>query len=177
MKIIKNLKLSGFASRGVYVTVGIAAVLTALVVSTLATPGSGIVSAAVMARASFRDPVDIKIKLKGDHNEVIHAPAARDTVVQKIVIAPDGTTGWHSHHGPAVAMITAGELTLFSSDDPTCTPRTYSAGEAFIDPGQGHVHIAFNLGSENVEVWVTYFDVPPGESPRIDAGSPGNCGF
>ncbi len=166
------------ARRGVFVSIGIVAVSTAVVVVTaLATPSAGIVSATVVARASFKDQVDLKFKLKGDHNEVIHAPEARDTVVQQIVIAPGGTTGWHSHHGPAVAMIAAGELTLYSSEDPTCTPRTYSAGEAFIDPGQGHVHIAFNLGSEDVEIWVTYFDVPPGGSVRVDAASPGNCGF
>jgi quercetin dioxygenase-like cupin family protein len=180
MKIIKNLKLSGFASRGVFVSLGVAALATALVVTPLATPSSGILGAPhtmVVARASFKERVDLKFKLKGDHNEVIHAPDARETVIQRIEIAPGGTTGWHSHPGPAVAIIAAGELTLFSSEDPTCTPRTYSAGEAFVDPGQGHVHLAFNLGSENVEVWVTYFDVPPGEPVRIDAASPGNCGF
>lgn len=154
-----------------------AALLAAVIVTTLATPGAGIISATVMARAQFTEPVDIKFKLKGDHGEVIHAPGARDTVIQMIEIAPGGTTGWHSHPGPAVAMIAAGELTVFSSEDPTCTPTTYSAGEAFVDPGQGHVHIAFNLGNTPVEVWVTYFDVPPGGSVRIDAPSPGNCGF
>ncbi len=165
------------ARRCAFVSLGIAAVLTAMVVTAFATPGAGIVSATIVARASFKDPVDLKFKLKGDHNEVVHAPDARDTVVQHIVIAPGGMTGWHSHPGPAVAMIAAGELTVFSSEDPTCTPRTYSAGEAFVDPGQGHVHAAFNLGSEDVQIWVTYFDVPPGGSVRIDAARPGNCGF
>ena len=93
-------------------------------------------------------------------------------------IQPGRLSGWHSHPGPAVALITSGELTLYDSEDPTCTPRTYSAGQAFIDPGQGHAHLARNLSpSENVEVWVTYFDVPAGESPRLDAANPGNCGF
>jgi hypothetical protein len=45
-------------------------------------------------------------------------------------------------------------------------------------PREGHVHMARNLSAtENVEVWVTYFDVPPGRSPRVDAADPGNCGF
>ena len=26
-----------------------------------------------------------------------------------------------------------------------------------------------------LEVWVTYFDVPPGSSVRLDAADPGNC--
>lgn len=142
----------------------------------LATPPSGIVSATVLARASFADPVDIKFKLRGHHNEVVIVRNAQDTVVQQFVLGPGGTTGWHSHPGPVVVLVKAGELTLYSGDDPSCTSRTYSTGQAFIDTGQGHVHIARNLSpSQNVELWVTYFDVPPGAPFRIDADDPGNC--
>jgi len=66
---------------------------------------------------------------------------------------------------------------FYDSEDPTCTVRTYSAGEAFIDSGQGHVHIARNEGSVNLELWATYFDVPAGGAFRINADSTGNCGF
>jgi hypothetical protein len=56
--------------------------------------------------------------------------------------------------------------------------RTYSAGQAFIDSGQGHVHLGRNLSStQNAEVWVTYFDVPVGGGVRVDAADPGNCAF
>ena len=158
----------------------IAAVVTAaLAGAALATPGFGIVSAPVLARANFVDPVEIKFKVQeGHHQEVIHVQDAQETVIQQIVIAPGGSTGWHSHPGPAVALIKAGELTVYSSDDPTCTGHTYSAGQAFVDSGQGHVHIARNLSqTENTEVWVTYFDVPPGAPFRLDAADPGICGF
>jgi len=98
--------------------------------------------------------------------------------MQQIIIGPGGSTGWHSHPGPAVVLIKSGELTVYSSDDPTCTGRTYSAGQAFIEHGQGLVQFAGNLSpSQNVEVWVTYFDVPPGGPFRLDAANPGNCGF
>lgn len=155
----------------------VAAVATVLAGATLATPPSGIVSATVFARAGFVDPVDIRFKVRGQHREVIHVRNSQETVVQQIVIGPGGHTGWHSHPGPVVVLVKAGELTLYSSDDPTCTGRTYSAGQAFIDTGQGHVHIARNLSqSENTELWVTYFDVPPGGPFRLDAPDPGNCG-
>ena len=109
--------------------------------------------------------------------EVIHVPNAKETVMQQIVIAPGGTTGWHSHPGPAVALVKTGELTLFSSEDPTCTGHTFSAGQGFVDSGQGHVHNARNMTQNPTEVWVTYFDVPPGGSVRVDAPAPANCGF
>jgi len=97
--------------------------------------------------------------------------------MQQIVIAPGGNTGWHSHPGPVVVLIKSGQMSFYDSEDPTCTVRTYSAGEAFIDSGQGHVHIARNEGSVNLELWATYFDVPVGGAFRINADSPGNCGF
>lgn len=155
----------------------VAAISTVLAAVSMATPPSGIVSATVMARAGFVDPVDIRFKIHGQDHEVVHVRNAQETVVQNFILGPGGQTGWHSHPGPVVVLVKAGELTLYSGDDPTCTGRTYSAGQAFIDTGQGHVHIARNLSqSENTELWVTYFDVPPGGAFRIDAPNPGNCG-
>ena len=153
------------------------AISTAMAGMALATPASGVVGT-IMARAGFVDPVDIKLKVQeGNRQEIIQVRGAQDTVMQQIAIAPGGSTGWHSHPGPAIVLVKAGELTLFSSEDPTCTGRTYTAGQAFVDSGQGHVHIARNLTQSPTELWVTYLDVPPGESVRVDAADPGICGF
>ena len=154
-----------------------AAVSVLLTAVALATPGFGILSAPVHARASFVDPVDIKFKVGGVEGDIIHVRDAQETVMQQIVVGAGGHTGWHSHPGPAVVLIKSGELTLYSSDDPTCTGRTYMAGQAFVDSGQGHVHIARNLTQSPTELWVTYFDVPSGGPFRIDAADPGICGF
>lgn len=155
----------------------VAAVSTALAGAVLATPGSGVLLAQVFARASFADPTDLKFKVKKQGQEVIQVNNARETVIQQVVIAPGGHTGWHSHPGPVVVLIKSGQMSFYDGEDPTCTVRIYSAGEAFIDSGQGHVHIARNEGTENLELWATYFDVPPGGAFRIDAAAPGNCGF
>jgi hypothetical protein len=146
-----------------------------LVGTVLATPGSGAVGT-IKARAWFPDTVDIKLKLR-DEAEVIHVPSAAETVMQQIVIAAGGHTGWHSHPGPAIALVTRGELTLYDGDDPSCAGRTFTAGQAFVDSGQGHVHLARNLqaGAET-EVWVTYLDVSQG-AVRIDQPNPGFCPF
>ena len=142
----------------------------------LATPAYNIATAPIVARAGFADPVDIKLKLRDEH-EVIHVTEAGQTVMQQIVLRPGGHTGWHSHPGPAIALVMKGELTLYSSEDPTCTGRPYGAGQAFVDSGQGHVHFARNETADDMEVWVTYLDVPLGGAPRIDAADPGICAF
>jgi hypothetical protein len=165
-----------FTRKSVLLT--LAVVTTAFAGAVLATPGAGVLSSSIVARAAFQSPVDIKVKIQEGHQEVIHAPNAQDTVMQQIVLAPGGHTGWHSHPGPAIALIKSGSLTLYSGDDATCSGRTYSAGQAFVDHGQGHVHIGRNLSTtDNTEVWVTYLDVPPGASVRIDQPNPGNCAF
>jgi quercetin dioxygenase-like cupin family protein len=141
-----------------------------------ATPPSG-VTGTVWARGSFADPVDIKFKVKQGNRQVILAPGAQQTVMQSILIAAGGHTGWHSHPGPVVVLVNRGELTLYPADDPACAGRTYTAGQAFIDSGQGHVHLAVNTGGVDTMLWVTYFDVPAGGAFRIDVSDPGNCGF
>jgi hypothetical protein len=156
-----------------YVTLGAALVVGATAV--VASPGSPTVVATIMARAGFASPVDIKLKV-GDTPEVLHVPAARDTVMQRIVFQPGNVTGWHSHPGPAIALITRGELWLYDGDDPSCTPEKFGVGQAFVDSGQGHIHMARSSPSQaETEVWVTYLDVPPGSGPRADVADPGFC--
>ena len=178
--IVPNAWERGKKARTIVLTsVAVGGLVTAGLVYTVhATPSFNIVSSAVLARASFLDPVDIKFKIDAGSQEVIHVSGAQDTVMQQIIFGPGGHSGWHSHPGPAVAIVKAGALALYDSEDPTCTPRIYFAGEAFVDHGQGHAHFAHNpSATENTEVWVTYFDVPPGTSPRLDEANPGNCGF
>jgi hypothetical protein len=38
--------------------------------------------------------------------------------------------------------VTLGELVYVPADD--CSHRAYPAGTAFVDPGRGHVHSAYN---------------------------------
>lgn len=175
---------STFATRKLAFFIALAAVTT-VAGAALMTQGSGILSAPVFVRADFANPTDIKFKVKGSGQEVIHVPDARQTVMQQIVIGPGGHTGWHSHPGPVVVLIKSGTMSFYDGDDPGCTARNYSAGQAFVDSGQGHVHIARNESTtDNLEIWATYFDVPPPpplpasqSNFRIDRPAPGNCPF
>ena len=133
-----------------------------------ATPGSGVLSAPVLARGLLGEELKLKIKKKED----------TDVVVQQITIAPGGHTGWHTHPGIVVVVVKAGTLSYYSADDPSCAGIDYGAGQAFVDPGHGHVHIARNEGSTNLELYATYFEVPPAGGFRIDIPTaPGNCPF
>jgi quercetin dioxygenase-like cupin family protein len=140
-----------------------AATLAAIPAS--ATPGSG-ASGTVIAR--------------GVATEKIKSQAKRpfDVVVQQITIAPGGHTGWHTHPGNAIAVVKSGTLTIYDGDDPSCTGRHFSAGQVYLDPGGGHVHLGRNESTTTpLEILVTYLDVPLGGGVREDSGNPGNCPF
>ena len=53
-----------------------------------------------------------------------------DTVVTTTTITPGGSTGWHSHPGPAFIVVTQGTLTIYDGDDPACTPHPYRPAPA-----------------------------------------------
>jgi mannose-6-phosphate isomerase-like protein (cupin superfamily) len=137
--------------------------------SAFGTPGSNVISAPILARGDFVDQVDVKVKFVRDGStNVSNAPDAGEVVVQEITIGPGGTTGWHSHPGPVVVVVKQGTLTYVRAVGGACVDTPYTAGTAFVDPGQGHAHTAFNFGSDNLVLIATYFDVPVGGSPRID---------
>ena len=59
----------------------------------------------------------------------------------------------------------------------SCVGTTYTAGQVFVDPGYGRVHVGRNEGQTPAEVYTTYLQVPVGGAQRIDVPSPGNCPF
>jgi hypothetical protein len=99
-----------------------------------------------------------------------------DGSVLNNVWQPGGSTGWHTHLGHTLIFVTAGTVTQYQGDDPTCTPNVYTAGMAFVDAGGDHVHIVRNEGT--VEAQVIAIRLIPARQPgRIDAPAPGNCPF
>jgi hypothetical protein len=99
-----------------------------------------------------------------------------DGYVLSNVWQPGGTTGWHTHLSHTLIIVTAGAVTQYQGDDPTCTGTVYTAGMSFVDEGGVHVHIVRNEGSVDAQV-VAVRLIPAGQPGRIDAPDPGNCHF
>ena len=177
MKKITNLKSVG----PIYKAAMLISVLSvaATAGTLLLTPGFGVTANNVVARASFIDATDIKIKVNDGKENVLHMPNAEETVVHQIKLAPGGYTGWHSHPGPVIVLVKSGALTFYDAEFPGCpATHTYTAGQSFVDAGQGHVHNAKNTSSDELELWAVYLDVPPGGVFRNDvpaADVPAGC--
>lgn len=146
-----------------------AAVAAIVVAAALATPGSGVLGAPILARGTLDGHFKLKLR---------DSSSTGDVVVQQVILTAGGYTGWHSHPGPAIVIVKSGSFTLYDADDRSCTGKTYQAGAVFVDAGYGNAHFGRNEGTGNTELWVTYLDVPVGASPRLDVSpSPGNCAF
>jgi quercetin dioxygenase-like cupin family protein len=98
---------------------------------------------------------------------------ASSVVVAKVTWQPEGTSGWHTHPGPVIVSIVEGEIEVVNERD--CVGRTYATGEAFIDPGQGNVHIASNPSpTDNAVAYATFLGVPDG-MPATTWVTPADC--
>ena len=99
-----------------------------------------------------------------------------DLYVQSNVWAPGGSTGWHTHPGHSLIIVTEGTISAYHGDDRTCTPAVYTQGMGFVDPGGDHVHLLRNEGSEDARTIAVQL-IPAQATRRIDAPNPGNCPF
>jgi hypothetical protein len=98
-----------------------------------------------------------------------------DVYVQNNVWQPGGSTGWHSHPGHSLIIVTAGTVTDYESDDPKCKPQVYTQGMGFVDAGGDHVHLIRNEGTVPAST-VAVQVIPAGATRRIDAATaPANC--
>ena len=99
-----------------------------------------------------------------------------DVYVQSNVWQAGGTTGWHTHPGHSLIIVTAGAVTAYEGDDPSCTPHTYTQGQGFVDEGGDHVHVIRNEGLVEART-VTVQLIPAGATRRVDAPASPDCAF
>ena len=151
----------------------------------LATPAGGLTTS-TLAKATADDlnltgrafttttTADGRAHLTGVWLASIRTLGLSDLYVIDNKIAPGGTTGWHSHPGPSIVFVVAGTVTNYTSDDPSCAPHVYTAGQSFTDPGGQDSHVLHNEGAAVAETIAVQF-VPTAAARRIDASAPPNC--
>jgi quercetin dioxygenase-like cupin family protein len=141
----------------------------------LATPSSGF-TGTTLAKATLEELDTHVHTVPGDWQAMLRTKGLSDLYVQSNVWAPGGSTGWHTHPGPSLVVVTSGTLTVYDGDDPSCVPHVYSAGgdNSFVDVGGGAVHLIRNEGTEEARTVAVQF-VPAGATRRIDAPAPDTC--
>jgi quercetin dioxygenase-like cupin family protein len=158
--------------------VGALAGAALVVVPARATPSED-VTTTILAKSLF-DEIHVRAKARtADRWKAqLKTHGQSDVYVVDNKFAPGGTVGWHSHPGPSLILVVAGTVTNYEGDDPNCTPHAYSAGDGFIDPGGGHMHVLRNESSTAPAETIAVQLLPQGAGRRIDVPTaPGNCPF
>jgi hypothetical protein len=99
-----------------------------------------------------------------------------DLYIQSNTWQPGGTTGWHSHPGHSLIIVTSGTVTDYESSDRHCRPQVYTAPATFGDEGGDHVHMIRNE-TDTVATGYAVQLIPAGAARRIDADVPATCSF
>jgi quercetin dioxygenase-like cupin family protein len=152
--------------------------VTVYAANVLATPATNF-SGTTLAQATFGDIFSHVHSDNPAWDELIRTRGASDLYVQQNTWKPGGSTGWHTHPGPSLIVVTQGSITAYEGDDHSCTPHVYTAGTAhnsLVDPGDGHVHVIRNETSADAQTIAVQL-VPAGATRRQDAPDPGNCHF
>lgn len=139
----------------------VAASLATMVGVALGTPGSGFT---VVPIASGEI----------DRRFAIGQAAGQSTVVARFRFDPGGTTGWHTHPGKTVVLVTEGEFTVYRDHNGECRSRTYQPGEGFVEARKS-VHTGVNEGDDLVKLVAVFFRIPEDGTTRIDQPDPGVC--
>ena len=156
------------------------AIGAALAVKLVATPASGF-SGTTIAAARFGE-IDLKAHTipANEWQARLKTQGLSDIYVQSNVWQAGGSTGWHTHPGPSLIMVTSGTITTYDGDDPTCTPHVYSAAtpgqNSFVDIGGGDVHLVRNE-TTGAATAIAVQMIPAGATRRVDAPNPGHCSF
>jgi hypothetical protein len=143
-----------------------------------ATPANDF-SGTTLAKATYGAIFSHAHTVPATWDEHIQTKGDSDLYVQQNTWQPGGSTGWHTHPGPSFVIVTQGSVTTYDGDDPTCTPHVYTANtasNAFVDPGDGHVHIIRNETGELAQTIAVQL-IPAGATRRQDAADPGSCHF
>lgn len=97
-----------------------------------------------------------------------------DLYIQTNTWAPGGTTGWHTHPGHSLIVITSGQVTEYRAD---CTSKVYGPGTAngptLVDTGNDE-HLIRNEGSVEATGYAVQL-VAKGAQRRIDEAAPKAC--
>ncbi len=164
------------------------AALAALAGNVLATPATtpGF-SGTTLAKATFGEldinaktiPADVwkaQLKTNGDSDLYVQQNTWDPSACNNACIP---SSGWHTHPGPSLVIVTQGTVTEYDGDDPACTPHVYSATgtNSFVDIGSGAVHTIRDESGALAKTVVVQL-IPKDATRRIDASpAPGNCSF
>jgi quercetin dioxygenase-like cupin family protein len=138
------------------------------------------VDADTPARGSVTDDVTATVTITHEGMEATALELAdlSNVAVARFTVQPGAQFPWHTHPGPVLVTVVKGELVYVMAAN--CSEHSYAAGTAFIDPGRGSVHSAYNPTDGETVIVATFVEAPADGPLSITEGvtAPAdNCGL
>lgn len=100
-----------------------------------------------------------------------------DIGADRLTVQPQGFSGWHAHPAPVFVTVTQGTIQWY--DAALCTPRTYSAGQSFIEPAYATHNVRNPAAAGGTVAEYVAIIIRPegyvGPAFRLDRGEPSAC--
>jgi quercetin dioxygenase-like cupin family protein len=142
-----------------------------------ATPPLGFVANQIFASGYIPDGVSEHMQLNKNADDsvtpwqmALQVQGETDAYVQRLVLAPGGYSGWHSHPGLLVGIVKSGTIDFY---DANCRKHTVGAGEVYTENADAHGII--NTGSADAELYISYL-IKHGAPRRLEAPAPACAG-
>jgi quercetin dioxygenase-like cupin family protein len=156
-------------------TIAVAALIAvvAAAVTARATPSLGFIANQILASGFV--PAGISQHLQMNKNPdgsvtpwqiALQVQGDTDAYVHRLVLAPGGYSGWHTHPGLLIGVVKSGQIDFFDAD---CRKRTVGPGEVYTE--NADVHGIINNGSADAELYISYL-IKRGAPRRLDAPAP-----
>lgn len=159
--------------------IGVVAIACGIAAIARATPIVGLLVGTLLSSGKTADVTVERARvalpeapLTGDGNQddawvaKLSTSGPSDFIVQDVVYAPAGHTGWHSHPGILLITMVSGSIEWY---DAQCGKHVYNPGDSFTEGTQ--LHYLRNVGAVNAHFTVTYV-IAHGQPRRIDQPAP-----
>ena len=108
--------------------------------------------AGVSATPQVRGTLTDDVKVNADRIK-FQTKDATDVVVQTVTYAVGGNSGWHTHPGPGIVQVQAGNFKIYQG---SCQPTVVQKGETYIEiPG-----VAVRAVADGPVEWTTTLVIP-----------------
>jgi quercetin dioxygenase-like cupin family protein len=164
------------------ILIGIVAVACGIAGIAYATPVVGLQVGTILSSGTINDEIKVRVHVplppvvgaNSEDNEdqdnewraELYTSGPSNIVVQDVVYAPGGHTGWHSHPGILLSSVISGSIEWYDS---RCQKHVYNAGDSLTESTQ--THYVRNVEAVNAHFMVTYL-IANGQPRRIDQPAP-----
>ena len=159
------------------------AITCAIVTIARATPVVGLLVGTILSSGTINDELKLRVHVPlppvvdadsdenrdrdDDWRAELYTSGPSDFIVQDVVYAPGGHTGWHSHPGILLISVVSGSIEWYDS---RCRKHVYNAGDSLTESTQ--THYVRNVDTVNNAHFMVTYVIAHGQPRRIDQPAP-----